>query len=88
LIEAAAAGVAAVATDVGGVSSVVLHEETGLLVPSGDADAFASAVRRLLDDDALRSRMGVAGRAHSARFDLARLVGDIRELYDELVPPG
>ena len=86
LIEAAAAGVAAVATDVGGVSSVVLHKKTGLLVPSGDATAFASSVRQLLDDHTLRARMGAAARSSASRFQLTRLVTDVRALYDELVP--
>jgi glycosyltransferase involved in cell wall biosynthesis len=54
--EAAAAGVAVVASDVGGLSEVVAHGETGLLVTPGEPQELAAAVGTLLDDpDALRS---------------------------------
>ena len=49
-IEANACGTPVVATDVPGLCDSVRHNETGFLVPFGDADAFASAVERLLDD--------------------------------------
>jgi glycosyltransferase involved in cell wall biosynthesis len=45
-----------------GVSWVSLHEETGLTVPINDPEAFAAAARRLLDDPALRERLGEAAR--------------------------
>ena len=48
------------AGDTGGVSTVVAAGRTGLLVPVGDADAFAAATRRLLLDAELRRRMGRA----------------------------
>ena len=56
LIEAALAGVPTVATDVGGVSEVVLAEQTGLLVPPSDPPALARAIERLLSDRALAPR--------------------------------
>ena len=49
----------------GGVAEAVVDGQTGLLVPEGDLDALASAIGRLLDDPALRARMGVAGREHA-----------------------
>ena len=45
------------ATAVGGVPEVVHDDVNGLLVPARDVDAFAGAMRRLLDDDELRSRL-------------------------------
>jgi len=42
---------------------LVRHEETGIVVPAGDAAALASALRRLHGDPALRARLGAAGRA-------------------------
>lgn len=63
-IEAMACGVALVATTGGALPEVVGTDgETGLLVPPDDPGALAVAIGRLLDDDALRGRLGAAGRA-------------------------
>lgn len=85
LIEAAACARAVVATDVGGVRTVVTDGETGLLVPAGDPPALAAALDRALGNVALRERMGAEGRVRSHRFDDERLVADIRSLYRELL---
>ncbi len=61
LIEAMAAGVPVVATDVAGIRDVVRHEQTGLLVPSSNAAALAAAIQRLAQDRALRQRLIAAG---------------------------
>lgn len=63
LVEALAARLPVVATIVGGVPEIVLHEETGLLVPSGNADAIAKAITRLHDDPKLAERLSRTGRA-------------------------
>ncbi len=80
VIEAAMAGRAVVATDVGGMAEAV--GEGGLVVPARDPHAFADACVRLLLDSALRRRLAAAGR-HRAQevFTLDRLVADFRELY-------
>jgi len=71
-LEAAAAGVASVAGDEGGVAAVVEHGRCGVLVPGRDAGAFAAAVAALLDDPARRAALGVAARERVlARHDLA-----------------
>jgi glycosyltransferase involved in cell wall biosynthesis len=62
LLEAMAAGLPIVATDVGGVSSLIEHERTGLLIPPGDVTAMSDALARLRDDAALRRRLSRAGR--------------------------
>jgi glycosyltransferase involved in cell wall biosynthesis len=86
LIEAQAAAVAVVATDVGGIRSVVQHEEGGLLAPAGATGALADAVSRLLDNPELRTQMGAAGRDRvTTLFTLERLVADHAALYDELL---
>lgn len=86
LIEAHACGRAVVATDVGGVRSVVLDELSGLLVPPGDVRALVSAVGRLLADPILARRMGERGREHvRVRFAADRLVSDICALYEGLL---
>jgi glycosyltransferase involved in cell wall biosynthesis len=62
LLEAQAHGCPVVAGRNGGVSSVVLHGETGLLSSGGDAAAFTAAVLTLLKDGTLRRRLGAAAR--------------------------
>lgn len=80
LMEAAACGVPVVATAVGGVPELVVEGQTGFLVPSGDAQALAQRLERLLSDPPLASRMRASAR-HTAlrRFSVVhqvdRLVG-------------
>jgi glycosyltransferase involved in cell wall biosynthesis len=62
LLEAMAARLPIAATDVGGNSEVVDHNHTGLLSPRSDDQALASNLLTLLNDPALRQRMGNAGR--------------------------
>lgn len=85
LIEAAAAGLPAVATAVGGVADIVIPS-TGILVAKGDTRAFADALARLADDRAAREQMGLAAREHvRRRFGVGRLLSDIDDLYRELL---
>ena len=73
VLEAMAAGLPVVATNVGGVSELVVDGETGFLVPPADPRALAEAVGRLLRDPHLRHRFGAAGRRRAERrFDVAR----------------
>jgi glycosyltransferase involved in cell wall biosynthesis len=89
LIEAMAAGVASVSTDVGGVRDVVAGPHLGSLVPFGDAAALAAAVAALADAPARRAEVGLAGRASvRERFHASRLVEDIRTLYWQLLGIG
>ncbi|HLL67324.1 MAG TPA: glycosyltransferase [Micromonosporaceae bacterium] len=81
LIEAALAGLPAVATRVGSVADVVTDQVTGLLCRT-DADDLARQTVRLLRDDALRERLGRQARALAAdRFAGQRLVADTDRLY-------
>jgi glycosyltransferase involved in cell wall biosynthesis len=66
--EAMAHGRAVVATAVGGLTDLVVHEETGLLVPPRDPVALRGALDRLLADDDLRARLGAAARERVARL--------------------
>jgi glycosyltransferase involved in cell wall biosynthesis len=69
-LEAQAAGLPVVAGRTGGVPAVVADGVTGLLTPIGDAEGFAGAVRRLLDDPGERARLGAAAaRRVAARHD-------------------
>ena len=86
LIEAQAAGVPIVTTNVGGVSNIVIPDETALLVPTNDLDSFTLALNRLVSDNMLRQRMSIAGpRFAQKRFKYERLTSDIRTLYNSLL---
>ncbi|MBW4579872.1 MAG: glycosyltransferase family 4 protein [Tildeniella nuda ZEHNDER 1965/U140] len=61
-LEAMASGCAVISTSVGGVGDIVRHNETGLVIPIGDAAALATAMRSLLENPTLRHQMGVQGR--------------------------
>jgi glycosyltransferase involved in cell wall biosynthesis len=60
VVEALAAGTPVIATAVGGVGEIVRDGENGLLVPAGDVDALARAVRRFFSEDELRDRLRAA----------------------------
>jgi glycosyltransferase involved in cell wall biosynthesis len=65
-VEAMACGVPVVGTTGGAVPEVIGTDgETGLLVPPGDPEALAAALRRMLGDPALRARIGAAGKARA-----------------------
>lgn len=86
LIEAAAAAVPAVATDVGGVSEVVADRRSGLLVPADDSEAFARALAELAAEPERRRKFGAAARERAlARYSIDRLLADIDELYTSLL---
>jgi glycosyltransferase involved in cell wall biosynthesis len=86
LIEAAAAGVPVVATDVGGVRDVVRDGESGLLTGTRDPREIAARIGELIDDPARARSMGEAGRRHvGVRFAKGRLLDDIARLYAELM---
>jgi glycosyltransferase involved in cell wall biosynthesis len=85
LIEAMAAGVPGVATDVGGVPAVIADDSMGVRVRLDDDKAFVAAVLRLLDAPD-RAAIGARGRAHVLKhFDSGRLVADIEQLYRQLL---
>ena len=85
LYEAMEAGVAIVATDVGGVAEIAPGDSCSLLVPPRAPEALAAAIRQALTDQALRQRLGVAGRARAAAlFSPDAIVSQWEALYEEL----
>jgi glycosyltransferase involved in cell wall biosynthesis len=86
VLEAAAQAVPSVATDVGGMREAVRDGETGLLVASGDENAFASAVLALLADESRRTAMGAAARQLvRERFSMAATASAFEALYATLL---
>jgi glycosyltransferase involved in cell wall biosynthesis len=86
LIEAMAAGVPALSTDVGGMSDLIVHGETGWLVPPGDPLALARAIEVLLADPALRHRLAAAARPVAlGRHDVKGLLHRMEALYQGLL---
>lgn len=82
LIEAMAAGVPVLSTDVGGVGDLIIHGETGWLIPPGDPPALAQAIRALLADPPLRARLATAGRVMALdRHGAKGLIQRIEALY-------
>jgi glycosyltransferase involved in cell wall biosynthesis len=87
-LEAQASGRAVVTTRHGGIPEFVEEGKTALLVPEDDAPALAEALLRVLDDPVLAARLGGAGPAVAARFDVAGCVRRVDELYDRLRSRG
>ena len=68
LIEAMGATVPVIATDVGGNSEVVVHEECGLLAPAQDEKKLAASIHRLCQDNQLRDKLAKAGRKRATKL--------------------
>jgi glycosyltransferase involved in cell wall biosynthesis len=83
-VEALLAGVPVVAHDMGGVRDIV-SDETGALVPPGDADRLAAAVASLVTDPAARAEAAHATRSAGARLDIARVADEYDALFRELL---
>lgn len=85
VIESMAAGVPVVATNVGG-NPELLAEDRGIVVPVGDENSMAMALKRLLQDENLRAQMGRNGRAFaSENLTLEQMTRNHEQLYLELL---
>lgn len=71
-LEAAACGTPTVASDSPGLRDSVVDGRTGYLVPHGDVDALAGRIARLLEDEALRTRLGGQARQFAEEFSWER----------------
>jgi glycosyltransferase involved in cell wall biosynthesis len=86
LVEAMAVGLPTVATDVGGVSTVVVDGKTGFLVPPENPHALAEAMVKLLKDAKLRSQMGEAGRKRvDPDFGVETMIDKITSVYEAMI---
>ena len=87
ILEAMCFGCPSVSTCVGGIPEVVEDNESGVLVPAGDAGALAKALEALLDDETWRHTLGRAAQARAReRFSAEVIVPRYEALYRRLTP--
>jgi len=86
LVEAMAAGVPVVASDIPGYRDVV--GAAGVLVPPGDPAALAGALDALLGDEAERARLADAGRREAARFAWPHVAERVLAVYERVLGPA
>lgn len=85
-LEAMATGITSVVSDLPGVRSVIVTEETGLLVEPGSMESLASALERLLNDSALCERFGRAARQRAMEGFSKEKVGDrLASIYKNIL---
>jgi len=84
-IEAGVAGLPLVATRVGGIPEIIDDGKNGMLVEPGDVTALAEKVQLLVDDPALRERLGQAARLRVERDFTDKPVRDLEALYESLL---
>lgn len=83
LLEAMSYGLCPVVTPVGAIPEVVCHGVSGLIVPAGDSRALADALRTLLGDHLLMSRLGQAARARFMEsYDIGSYVTRLTDQYE------
>jgi glycosyltransferase involved in cell wall biosynthesis len=86
LIEAQAANKPVVSTRVGGIGDIVIENSTALLSGIQDEEKFCENLLRLVNDDQMRKGMGANSHAYVLeKFSYQRLVGDMSQLYYELL---
>ncbi len=86
LPQALAMGKPCVSFDIDGAPEVVIPDQTGFLVKPGDEEGLADSISRLLDDPALRARMGEAGRRRvDPAFRAETMVNEISAVYLMLI---
>lgn len=85
ILEAMARGLPVVTTSAGGCGEAVIDGETGFVTEPGDAIALSAAMLRLMEDAALRARLGAASRRRAiAYFNIDRVIREYTELYSSL----
>jgi glycosyltransferase involved in cell wall biosynthesis len=83
-VEAMGFGVPVIASRIAALQELVEDDVTGLLVPPDDVDALTAAMVRLLEDSALRARLGASGRARfMAEHEIGVCQAALRRVYDE-----
>jgi glycosyltransferase involved in cell wall biosynthesis len=85
ILEAGALGVPTVASDIGGIPELITHGVDGMLVPCGDAEALADALRALADDPVRAAELGAAAQERVQRLHAEdRYENDLLRCYDRV----
>ncbi len=81
LLEAAHAGLPVIASHVGGIPEIITNTKNGILIPANDSDRLADALRHILLDTAMRTRMGEKNLSKSMSFSADTMVDNTQKLY-------
>ena len=85
VLEAMSCGLAAISTNVGGIPQIIDDNVNGIRVDAGDVQAVSEALISVLSDEALRKRLGEAGRERVIeKFDLAKGISTLIDIYSSL----
>ena len=86
LIEAQAANIPIISTNVGGIQNIVLENETALLSTIGNDKQFCEKLLDIVENDSLRNKMKSKGWQHvNKNYSYHRLVNDMKDLYRQLL---
>jgi glycosyltransferase involved in cell wall biosynthesis len=86
LIEAMAVGLPVIGTNLGGIPEVIEDGENGFLVSPRNPEQLAEALKKLVNDQTLRTGMGLRGRQmYEEKFTLPRMIRQIETLYDHFL---
>ena len=85
LVQAMLVGLPCITTHVGSIAEIAMHEKTALIVPSRDAPALCASIGRLVDDQALRDRLGQAARTHcSEKYSFETMLDRMEMIYRQV----
>ena len=84
-LESMACGTPVIATDVGGLSQLIIESETGFLVPGNDHVALANSLGNLLSDNVLRNRLGERAAEYAEAYSWPSITEQIIRLYKDVI---
>ena len=84
-LEAMACGTPVVVSDVGGLSQLVKHNQTGLRVKVNDPNALADAIQKLFADEARRRRIGHSAACYAEDYSWVKIVDQLLAVYREIM---
>ncbi len=88
LLEAGAAGLPIIATDVGGVSDILHDGINGVITKTGDPEDLAGKIVSLLDDDELREKLGKKGQMLAEQYSWEKVAEETEKVYLDLIRRG